>query len=397
MVELAATQAWEAAGYFRLARRWEECGDYRRARVLYFRVLDRVPDHVPALLNLAVTELRRGSPKAALARLDQLDKAASLDQLTEAPSLSLDQLDEAVPLTSLPNAEAWPELAYAALYNRAAALEGIGKPVEAALRTSALCSQVLGRLAVLDAGSRRLAPFGRVRESGMVRPQTTASETPEGRLLMRLELPVLIFHAGLIVTAIGPQDKRLADRAVESALDDKPSPVTRETLYKLVASPVVRPGSEEATRVEPLFSRKWPVYAEWYARPRAADVRAHYNLACYCSRLARIIVADTPNLYGADAVAAGPRKPAMSDVERLVFRAFEHLGTAFTDRSLLEWAQVDPALATVREHPGWGDFVSAQRREVEPTVGREPSAAQAEDDAADGDGRDAEGSTDAAK
>ena len=284
---------WEAAASYRIGVFRQESGDFWRARLAYADVLDRVPDHVPALHNAAVVELRGENFGLALEHLGRLADLVGLDDL-------------------MADGSSWPLIAYSALYNRALARFYVfgrdGFPSPGVVNDSArLVRQILQRVDQVPAPGRQ-------------------GPSPEQPALERLEPVAVIFHAGLLVRT-GAQPPALYDG------QPREPPPTRAMVLAALD-----------------HRETWPDTAFAYVE-HTPFRRARYNLACF---FARLHMAEYDERYLAQAL--GHLTFALQDPELLAWAkhdpVLEDVRRMDGWRELLKRVEPPPARSGEKEDGG---------------------------------------------
>jgi tetratricopeptide (TPR) repeat protein len=275
---------WRVTGWFRVARACQDVGRYADAVEAYQEVLmrKRFAGHLVTLHNLSVSQIRAGDYEGALDTLNRLDAKLRHGWTRE------ERLKRR----------------FSAAYNRALALQYLGRHHEARKVTQTLLRTL------------------------MHRPEGADDST-------RLEPPALMLHAGLLMSELDPLEAR-----DDSTGDFAPAEVRRAAaaIAKRTCNPPGRRALWEA--IDRGDERAEDIEA--YVRDRAGrDRRACYNLACF-------------------EVGLAGRFPPMR--ERLLALALADATQALRDRKLAAWAREDPALRTelLEGCPGWKVLLDRQ-------------------------------------
>ena len=275
---------WQANANFRLALRAQKCGNYKRAREMYLRVLKDAPDHAPTLHNLAVLELRGRRYKQSLQLLEKVSQNRDAKRQTTYAHWS--QLVDKVRVPKNRDVKRqikhWSEFDYSLYYNEALAhtlqAQQDGQ-IDAVLAQEALkvarklVQQLLTRLVDHDWPS--------VRRPSARRHRKSPDHDNELLMLQKIELAAITLLADIVLQA--NNTPHVWEAAARETLKDSDARATLDTAKIAEARRQLR---DELPAPELPLPATWASTAERYVRahPRT-NARAYYNLACYRGRI----------------------------------------------------------------------------------------------------------------
>ena len=331
----AHTVNWRSASLFEVAVHDEGSRDNRGLRALYALALDRDPDNLPALFNLAVLELHAGFAALACARLLTLLEALKQDE-TKANEAIQGGGAEATTATTTGKRD---PLYYQAHYSLAVALQTV-TPGQAADAAPWLYRVTRELEADIIEASDEVERNG---NGGVKKPSELRSlHTAEERLdtLKRIEGPFLVLAAIRRQAQLEQVSfRKMGDPKVGRQL--APTAFTRgELISTLSAWEEVPPNQRTTHKPNPQTLAFGHVEGD---NPEAS-YRVHYNRACYATAVAKRI-----DERAASAASEAERRGAERESQEALGWALAKLECALEPGDLIEWARRDPSFDYLKQ------------------------------------------------
>jgi hypothetical protein len=333
------TVNWRSAALFEVAVHDEGSRDSHGLRALYALALDRDPDNLPALYNLAVLELHAGLAALACMRLrtlrDALAQEGASSQTTQVAGLG-PAGGAAVVATA--HDQLWHDpLYYQAHYTLAVALQA---PARARAANVAPWLYDVARELEVDIGETS-AQIARWR-SDLAEPRSLRDAEARLDTLKRIEGPLLVL---LAIERQGQLEragfKRMGDLSVGGQL--APTPFTREQLLATLAAWEQAPPSS-AARSKRELDPQTLAFGHVAGESPEVSYRVHYNRACYAA-----FVAERLTEQAQRATSKAQCTKAKREAGEALDWALAKLECALEPGDLAEWASNDRALAFLKQ------------------------------------------------